>query len=295
MDKPKQEYDITGSVVAYKTTPEDLERIVRSFCCPNLSTSLMVVDNSPTNELDAVCRGLKVKYYHTGENIGFGAAHNLAMQELIGCSRYHVVLNPDIYFDGSILATLFDLCEAHPSIGHVMPKILYPDGTLQRLYKKLPTPFDIASRRLFPPVLKRVFRKWMYEFELRHLDPDQAISVPFLSGCFMFFRTSALAEVGVFDERFFMYFEDADLTRRIREHYDTVYFPDVTVAHEHGRGSYRSIRLFFHSCCSAVKYFRKWGWFIDTRRCAANRSIRAVTYGSYATHHLNNSESSSGS
>jgi GT2 family glycosyltransferase len=239
---------------------------------------LTVIDNSPTESLAASCHSLGVEYRYPRRNLGFGTAHNLALKESLSRSRYHVVVNPDVYFNAAVLRGLFDFCEANPSIGLVMPRVLYPDGTIQRLCKRSPTPFDIAARRLFPPMLKRVFRKKLYDFELRHLDLDQPISVPFLSGCFMFIRTSALAEVGGFDERFFMYFEDADLTRRIRDRYDTVYFPDVSVIHEHGRGSYRSFRLFVHSFRSAVKYFNKWGWILDKGRDSANRSIRQAKY-----------------
>lgn len=264
--------------MAYKTAPADLRRVVSCFKSSCERSRVIVIDNSPTNELAGVCESLDVNYYHTGRNIGFGAAHNIALRAVRGASKYHVVMNPDISFDTAVLPTLFEFCEANSAVGLVMPKILYPDGSLQRLCKRSPTPFDIAARRLCPSALKSMFRQRLDRFELRQFDMSRCLSVPFLSGCFMFLRVTALEHVGYFDPRFFMYFEDADLTRRIRERYDTVYVPSVSVLHEHGRGTYKSWRLFLRSLESTVRYFNKWGWIYDAGRIRANKSSGPTEY-----------------
>ena len=95
--------------------------------------------------------------------------------------------------------------------------------------------------------------------------------VPYLSGCFMLLRQSSLREVGLFDERFFMYPEDVDLTRRIAEHYETVFFPEVSVVHEHGRASHKSVKMFFIHAYNLCKYFNKWGWIHDPIRKRLNK------------------------
>ena len=272
------QYDITGSIVAYKTSPSDLHRVVSCFKSARMRSRMLVIDNSPSSGLAEICRSLDVDYHHTGRNIGFGAAHNIAFRAVKDVSKYHVVMNPDIAFDSEVLPELYEFCEANPAVGLVMPKIVYPDGSLQRLCKRLPTPFDIAARRLFPSALKSMFHRQLDNFELRQFDMERCLSVPFLSGCFMFLRVNALDQIGYFDPRFFMYFEDADLTRRIRQHYDTVYVPTVSVIHEHGRGTYKSWRLFLRSLESAVRYFNKWGWIFDQGRKSANRSCGPVEY-----------------
>jgi GT2 family glycosyltransferase len=97
------------------------------------------------------------------------------------------------------------------------------------------------------------------------------MDVPFLSGCFMFFRTEALREVGLFDERFFLYTEDTDLTRRVNSRFRTVYFPDVSIYHHHARGSYNDFWLMMRNAQSAIRYFNKWGWLNDPERERINR------------------------
>ena len=261
-------------MVAYNTAPADLRRVARCFKSTPLRSRMLVIDNSPTNQLAEVCKSLDVDYYYTGRNLGFGAAHNIALRAVPNVSKYHVVMNPDIAFDTQVLPTLFQFCEANSSVGLVMPKVVYPDGSC----KRLPTPFDIAARRLFPSPVKALFRRRLDKIELRQFDMSRCLSVPFLSGCFMFLRVSVLEKSGYFDPRFFMYFEDADLTRRIRQHNDTVYVPTVSVIHEHGRGTYKSWRLFLRSLESAVRYFNKWGWIYDLGRKSANGSCGPVDY-----------------
>jgi GT2 family glycosyltransferase len=82
----------------------------------------------------------------------------------------------------------------------------------------------------------------------------------------MFIRTKIFKEIGLFDERFFMYLEDTDLCRRIGEKYKTIYYPEAIVYHEYAKGSYRSNELLKIHIESAIKYFNKWGWFSDKER-----------------------------
>jgi hypothetical protein len=121
-----------------------------------------------------------------------------------------------------------------------------------------------------------MFHKRLSAFELCDMDMTKVLSVPYLSGCFMLIRRDALQKVGLFDERFFMYFEDLDLTRRIHERYQTVYYPGATIIHRHDKGSYKSMKLLFYGIHSAVQYFNKWGWLWDRQRDLVNSKIGPV-------------------
>jgi GT2 family glycosyltransferase len=88
----------------------------------------------------------------------------------------------------------------------------------------------------------------------------------------MFLRTKALTVSGLFDERFFMYPEDIDLSRRIHEHYDTLYYPHVFITHKHEAASYRNYKMLWIHIKNMVKYFNKWGWFKDKKREEINFS-----------------------
>jgi GT2 family glycosyltransferase len=107
-----------------------------------------------------------------------------------------------------------------------MPKVVYPDGSLQYLCKLIPSPFDLFFRRFLPEQLKKLSRKKNELYELRFSGYDKEMEVPCLSGCFMLFRISALKQVGFFDERFFMYAEDFDITRRMHSKFKTLFFPE---------------------------------------------------------------------
>ena len=90
-------------------------------------------------------------------------------------------------------------------------------------------------------------------------DYYQVMDVPYLSGCCMLMRTSAFLAVGGFDESFFLYLEDADLTRRMALMGRTVHLPEASISHYWGRGNHRSKRLTLVNFQSAWIYFRKWG------------------------------------
>jgi GT2 family glycosyltransferase len=250
----------------------ELEQAIHSFLDSSLRTKIVIVDNSPTEELGSLCRALGTEYLYTGKNLGFGAAHNIAFKKF-STSKYHLVLNPDVQFGHKVLEELVDFLELNESVGLVMPRVVYPNGSPQNLCKRLPTPFDILARRLFPGFLQHLFRRRMSNFELRDMDLSKVLSVPYLSGCFMLLRRKALLEAGPFDERFFMYFEDLDLTRRIHEHYDTAYYPRTSIIHRHEKGSYKSVWLLFCGIQSAARYFGKWGWVWDRQRDLINSTI----------------------
>ena len=105
---------------------------------------------------------------------------------------------------------------------------------------------------------------------MRYTDYNKIIEVPQLSGSFMLINTAILEKSGIFDERYFMYLEDVDLTRRVSEYAKTIFYPAVHIVHEHHRGSYSSIHLLFRHISSAIKYFCKWGFFSDPDRDAIN-------------------------
>jgi GT2 family glycosyltransferase len=80
----------------------------------------------------------------------------------------------------------------------------------------------------------------------------------------------AVTQVGSFDERFFMYFEDFDLSRRMHVAYQTIYYPLVHVIHGYDSGANKSFKLLFEFVSSAITYFNKWGWFFDKERDSIN-------------------------
>jgi GT2 family glycosyltransferase len=266
---------ISGSIVLYKSD-KSVRRTVQSFLNTSLPVRLFLVDNSPSDHLKQhlsdLIRDPRVEYLFNNKNIGFGAAHNIAIRKAIDVSSFHLVLNPDVTFEPGVLEDLLRFMQKNLDVGLVMPKILYPNGEVQYACKLLPTPSDLILRRFLPSGITKKANEY---FELRNMGYDREWEVPYLSGCFMFLRTEALKKVGLFDERFFMYPEDIDLTRRMNKEYRTMFYPKVSIMHEHGRGSYKSISLLYIHIINMIRYFNKWGWIFDRERKSVNNRILA--------------------
>ena len=265
--------EISCSIVLYHNPPEEIRKAVESFLSCSKRIKLYLVDNSQDDSLRYQFISPQIEYIFNGKNLGYGAAHNLAIEKARKNSLYHLVMNPDIEFKPETIDRLFDFMELNPEVGLVMPKVLYPNGSVQYLCKRVPTPTDLILRRFVPGAIKFLFRKNLSAYELRDKDYDSIMEVPNLSGCFMFIRTEVFGNVGLFDERYFLYLEDTDLCRRITEHYPTVYYPLENIIHGYGRASYKSFKLLSHHLSSSIKYFNKWGWFNDKRRTTINKSI----------------------
>jgi GT2 family glycosyltransferase len=262
---------ITSCIVIYKNDKQTLLKAISSILSTKLHVKLFLIDNSPTDDLKNLSSDARIEYCHNPINPGFGAAHNIALKKALELgSKYHLVLNPDIYFDGGVIEEILQYMNYNIDVANLMPKVLYPDETTQYLCKLLPTPYDWIGRRFNP--IKFMVNKRNHLFELRFADYNQLMEVPYLSGCFMFLRMEAIKNTGFFDEAIFMYGEDTDLCRRfIINNYKIIYFPNVTITHEFAKGSHKSFRLMMIGILSAIYYFNKWGWIFDKQRKEINK------------------------
>mgnify|MGYP000850244239 CR=1 FL=1 len=257
---------INVSIVLYKNTFDEVSSLVGVLAKFKDINCIYLIDNSPVE--NSHFEKLPVNYIFNNKNLGYGTAHNIALRETLHDDvSYHLVLNPDIVFEVSILADIVTFMDNNSDIGQLMPRVLYPDGEIQYLCKLLPSPLDLIFRRFLPG---NWTKKSNARFELRASGYNKIMDVPYLSGCFMFLRTDALRKIGLFDERFFMYPEDIDLTRRIHLKYRTVFYPNVSIIHNHARGSYKTGRLLWIHLTNLIKYFNKWGWFSDKERKKIN-------------------------
>lgn len=262
---------ISASIVTYKTNHNELLKCIDSLCKNNI-TPIYISDNSPDEELKEICSNIKgVIYFHNRSNIGYGAAHNVAIRKAQKIkANYHLVINSDVYFDEGVIQCITDYMEKNKDVGQLIPNTIYPDGEIQYVARLLPTPMDLIFRRFLP---KSFSNKINNRLLLEFWNHKQSINIPFHMGCFMFLRMKAIEDVGMFDENIFMYTEDIDLTRRIHKLYKTMYWPEVTIIHAHKRGSYKNKRLLKIHIISAIKYFNKWGWLFDKERVKWNHTI----------------------
>lgn len=261
---------VSASIVTYKTPDDELRGCLESLS-GSIVPEIYVVDNSGNQATRRLCNEFSQVRYIPSANIGYGAAHNIAMRRSLDAGvDYHLVLNPDVLFVPSAVSVLVDYMDANQDIGAVHPRVVNPDGSLQYTVRRLPTPFDVFIRRFLPGTW---FAGRRMRYELRNVDHDRPFNVPYHQGSFMLLRCSALKEVGFFDERFFMYPEDIDLTRRIHEKYRTMYSPLATVIHAHRAESYHNWRIAWIHIINMVRYFNKWGWFFDKNRSEFNSRL----------------------
>lgn len=265
---------VRASIVTYRTDDEELECCVDSLHRAGVA-DVAVVDNSPDDSLRSLCGSLGVGYTHTPENRGYGAAHNVELRRSLETPGvdYHLVINSDVRFEPDVIERIVGHMDANPEIGQLIPRTIYPDGTPQAVVRMLPTPLDVFARRFLSRKIAALRnRRYLLEF----WDHKSEADVPYHQGSFMFFRLDALRRVGLFDERFFMYPEDIDLTRRVHRCYRTVFWPGVCIIHAHRAESYRSRRMLWVHMVNMARYFNKWGWFFDPERRRVNRRLLAA-------------------
>ncbi|MDE7160361.1 MAG: glycosyltransferase [Muribaculaceae bacterium] len=262
---------ITASIVIHRTEPGMLRRAIDSLRGSAVS-HLYLIDNSPSpiSAPPESTADLCVSYAHV-KNDGFGAAHNIAIRRAISeGSDFHLVMNPDVEWEGDAIGPMVEYMRQHPDTGMAMPRTVYPDGVLQYTCRMLPTPWDVFAKRFLPA---RFTETRMRRYLLEEADHSQIIDCPYLLGSCLLFRIKALEDTGLFDERFFMYPEDIDITRRIHRKYRSLYLPLTTVTHRHAAASRKSLRMLRIHILNMIKYFNKWGWFIDKERREFNRRM----------------------
>lgn len=268
---------LSASLVVYKPDLAVLERTLLSLQCAghvarkdhDIRLELTLVDNSDDKSwfdqlaIWVVQRAEAMPDWHVRlvrapGNFGYGHGNNLVIEKAE--SDYHLVLNPDLFVEPDALLQAIRFMVANPDVGLMTPAVFGEDGERHYLCKRNPTLFIMFLRSYAPKWLQSMFQATLVRFEMRDCNYDELIEgVQFPTGCFMFFRTRVLRQLGGFDPRFFMYFEDADIGRRLLDIARIVYVPGVKVIHLWQRGTHNDWRLRWQTIRSALIYYKKWG------------------------------------
>lgn len=260
-----------ASIVTYRTDSDELRKCLRSLSASGDIATVYIVDNSSSAATEAVAAEFEGVEYIPHPNTGYGDAHNVALRKSLDAGAdFHLVINSDVYFGGDVLPRCLGYMAEHQECVQLIPHTVFPDGRRQYVCHPLPTPFDMLMRGFLP---KSWFRGRRRRYDLADFALDRPLDVPYHHGCFMLLRCSALRECGLFDPRYFMYPEDIDLTRRMHRHGETVYFPGATIVHAHRAESKKSWRMRKVHIVNMLRYFRKWGFFIDAERRRENRRL----------------------
>ena len=240
---------VSVSIVTYN----DRERVIKA--CNSIlentkryGLNFYIIDNASSDGTPEALAELPIKVIKNSYNQGFGAAHNKALCERLG--KYHFVVNPDIILNSDVISDMVDFFEANLDVVMACPKIRNVDGSEQKLPKSRPT-----FKRLF---LGRLSTKIRSEYIWAHRELEAPCDIDFCTGCFFCIRSDAFKALGGFDERYFMYLEDADLTLRAKKLGRVVINPDISVTHIWERESAKSIKYLFIHIISCIKFLWKW-------------------------------------
>jgi N-acetylglucosaminyl-diphospho-decaprenol L-rhamnosyltransferase len=232
--------DLSVSIVSYRT-PDLLRRCLTAIAAEreSLELEVTVVDNASGDESVELVRSEFpwVEIIANPRNIGFGAAHNQVLGQAQG--RFWLVLNSDAAPADRALTRLIAALEADAGVAVAGPKLMYPDGTVQSSRRRFPT---VATLFFESTQLQRFWprNKVLRDYYVEDRPDTYAQDVDWLVGACLCLRADALRQVGLFDERFFMYSEEIDLCRRLRTAGWRVRFvPSAEVVHLEG-GSSRS-------------------------------------------------------
>jgi GT2 family glycosyltransferase len=228
----------------------------------DVTISIWIIDNSPPRHQTRWLKNLSNEYsallIHGHGNIGFGRGHNLILGNL---GDYHLILNPDVELAEDALTAALDFMDTHPECGLVTPFVSWPDGSQQFLCKRLPTLFDLFLRGFAPAFVQSWFRARLYHYEMRDVIGKSIYwDPPMVSGCCMLFRKDVLQRLSGFDSRFFLYYEDSDISLRTARISRIVYFPDMKIIHHGGHASRKGWQHIIMFVRSAATFFNKHGW-----------------------------------
>jgi GT2 family glycosyltransferase len=240
--------EISAIVVSFNTSEMTL-RCLRTLAgsLDGIRSEIIVVDNaSADNSVAAIRENFPgVKLIAKEINSGFGAANNEAMK--IARGDFFLLLNSDAFPEPAAIDTLLAFIKEHPRAGTVGPRLLNDDGSLQVSCHPFPSPLFAWKENLW---LTRGYSQWPH---------DAVRNVDFVIGACMLVRRATYEQVGGFDETFFMYSEEADWQRRMRDAgWDRTFVPDARVTHLGGAsGATDETRIRRHFFESLDHYERK--------------------------------------
>ncbi len=241
-----------------------LEHLLTSLerAVAGIDTEIFVVDNASYDGSPDMVRDKfpDVRLIENRENLGFSKGNNIALEKCRG--EYVLVVNPDVVVREDTLSKMIDFMDQHPETGAATCKVLNADGTLQLSCRRsFPTPMVAFWKitgfsGLFPK--NRHFGKYNLTFQ----EENQTHETEAISGSFMFLRRKTIKEVGLLDERFFMYGEDLDWCYRIKKAgWKIFYHPETQIIHYKGESTKKSgfddIRIFYEAMALFVeKHFK---------------------------------------
>lgn len=225
---------------------------------PSCTFEVIIVDNASTDgTVDMIKKCFpEVELITNHDNRGFAAANNQAIE--LSQGEYVLFLNPDTILYPKSLDILVKFMDSNEDVGVCGPKLLNPDGSTQDSVRCFPSFRGALHRHTafkFLGIFKGEYRKWL----MNDFNNDKQIDVDQVMGAALMVRKSATEQVGVMDERFFMYYEEVDLCYRIKKAgWRIIYKPEAVITHIGGSSSGQiPVSKRIMAMTSLLKFFRK--------------------------------------
>jgi len=263
-------------IITHCNTPELLNLCLDSIqkTTENIKKELIVVDSQTKEETESLLkeRYPKVKFISFKDNVGYSKIVNAGLKKIKG--DYVLILNADIIVFENAVSELLNYMRRHADVGIASPQLLDFTNNIQNSCFSKPNLKIILARRTFFGKLK-YGKKCLKRFVISDWDRKTTREVDWVQGSALMVNKKALKEVGLLDERFFMYFEDADWCRRFWQNgYKVIYFPNAKMAHYYHRSSKKRgaiLDIFLNKytrahIVSALKYFWKYKKINESKR-----------------------------
>ena len=198
-------------------------------------------------------------YIGTKQNLGYGRAHNLAIKKIY--SHYHLILNPDVVLHEDALIEGLKFLETRLDVALIGPQGFTPDGKDAHLCKTYPKISDLLLRGFAPHYVRRRFDSQLARYERHDLNIEQPTDgIELLSGCCLLARSALLKAAGGFDERYFLYFEDFDLSMRMQQKQKLANVPAMKIVHQGGGAARKGLLHIWYFLCSGLRFFTRYGF-----------------------------------
>lgn len=266
---------LSVSIVTYNSSLELLRRTLSSLqvaarqVVPRIlsEVSVTVVDNASAAEYQAQLgqmlrdftaeAGFHLQGLNLERNRGYGGGHNQALPQ----GDYHLVLNPDVELAEDALAVGITYLQEQPGTVLLSPRATGPDGEQEFLCKRHPTVLVLLLRAFAPGLGHRWFPQKMASYQMSDVCTGESpVEVPLASGCFMLLRGGNMRSVGGFDPRYFMYFEDFDLSLRLSAGGRVEYLPAMRIIHHGGYAGSKGLAHVKLFITAGLRFFRQHGW-----------------------------------
>lgn len=250
--------DVSIILVNYKTKDLTINAIKSVFeKTQGIDFEIFVVDNnSQDGSIETIERKFpNINIIKNSINSGFGAANNLAIKQARG--KYILCLNTDTLLINNAIKIMYDFMEKeeNQNIGACGSFLYDINNNLIHCGGKLPSLTDIIWKLGFRNILKNQYKTYLNNYTLEN---EISFSIGYITGADIFFRKSILDEVGIFDEIFFMYFEETDLCKRIRDNgYDIKLVKDAKIIHLEGQSNSNILRKKIQFKQSEFYYYKK--------------------------------------